>query len=67
MGKSKKTYKQRGKTNLRKDLQRKAKPPGKRVSKNGNVYYEYRANRTDVKGVDMPKKTLNLKKLIPKF
>lgn len=32
------------------DFNRKAKPPGKRVSKNGNVYYEYRRNRSDRRG-----------------
>ncbi len=29
------------------DKQRKAKKPGKRISKNGNRYYEYRVNRAD--------------------
>ena len=32
------------------DLKRKAKPAGRRISKNGNVYYEYRKNRTDTLG-----------------
>lgn len=36
-----------GKTNLLIDAKRKAKPMGRRVSKDGNVYYENRANRTD--------------------
>lgn len=31
------------------DAARKALKPGKRVSKAGNVYYEYRANRSDLK------------------
>jgi len=56
--KIKKTYtkkRQIGKTNLKSDLKRKALPPGKRISKNGKVYYEYRANRTDIKGKDTPK------------
>jgi len=35
---------------IQKDFDRKAKPPGKRVSKNGNVYYEYRRNRSDLPG-----------------
>ena len=30
------------------DSNRKAKPSGKRISAEGNVYYEYRRNRTDV-------------------
>jgi hypothetical protein len=30
------------------DSNRKAKPAGKRISAEGNVYYEYRRNRTDV-------------------
>jgi len=36
-----------GRTNLLIDAKRKAKPMGRRVSKDGNVYYENRANRTD--------------------
>lgn len=32
-----------------------AKPPGKRVSKSGKVYYERRANRSDIlRGYDRP-------------
>jgi hypothetical protein len=34
--------------NLVKDIKRKAKPRGKRVSESGNVYYNYQANRSDV-------------------
>jgi hypothetical protein len=34
---------------LEKDADRPALPTGKRISKNGNTYYEYRANRIDVK------------------
>lgn len=34
--------------NKKKDGVRQALPPGQRMSKNGNVYYEYRANRTDI-------------------
>lgn len=45
-------------TGKRKDLaldrKRRAKKPGRRVSKNGNVYYENRRNRSDVKGLDSP-------------
>jgi len=36
-----------GRTNLLIDAKRKAKPMGRRISKDGNVYYENRANRTD--------------------
>lgn len=36
--------------NSKRDQQRKASPPGKRVSKTGRVYYEYRRNRTDKPG-----------------
>ena len=36
-----------GRTNLLIDAKRKAKPMGRRISKEGNVYYENRANRTD--------------------
>jgi len=39
-----------GKTNAFKDKRRIALPPGKRVSKTGKIYYEYRKNRTDKKG-----------------
>ena len=38
---------QTGTSNIALDKLRKAKPAGKRTSANGNVYYEYRANRTD--------------------
>ena len=34
--------------NIKRDLQKKALPMGKRISKDGNVYYENRANRSDV-------------------
>jgi len=33
------------------DKKRAALPSGKRISKNGKVYYEYRRNRTDIKGL----------------
>lgn len=36
-----------GHTNLVRDAKRKAKPSGKRTSKEGNTYYENRENRTD--------------------
>jgi len=40
---------------MSRDILFKAKSPGKRVSKSGEIYYEYRKNRTDVKGRDAPK------------
>lgn len=33
---------------LKRDKGRIAMSPGKRVSKNGKIYYEYRKNRTDM-------------------
>lgn len=33
------------------DKKRKALPAGKRISKNGNPYYEYRKTRSDIKGL----------------
>ena len=36
--------------NLDIDKKRTALPSGKRISKNGNYYYEYRKNRTDLVG-----------------
>jgi len=41
---------QTGKTTKSIDKKRKALPPGKRISKNGNIYYEMRANRSDLTG-----------------
>lgn len=41
-------YKGTSAKNLAKDASRKADPPGKRTSKDGNVYYEYRSNKTDI-------------------
>ena len=41
-------YRQTGKTNTRRDKLLRAKKPGKRRSKSGNVYYESRKNRSDV-------------------
>ena len=38
-----------GRSDYRRDAVRPALPPGKRVSKNGRVYYERRANRSDYK------------------
>ena len=45
------TKKQTGKRiSLEADRKRKAMPPGKRISKSGNRYYEGRKNRTDISG-----------------
>jgi len=33
-----------------KDDRKRALLPGKRISKNGKIYYEYRANRSDLNG-----------------
>lgn len=40
---------QNGKTDIARDLVRKALKSGKRTSASGKVYYEYRKNRTDMK------------------
>jgi hypothetical protein len=42
--------KQRGKSNKERDEVRKALLSGKRMSKNGNIYWETRKNRSDGKG-----------------
>jgi hypothetical protein len=39
-----------GKTTVWKDKQLSALAPGKRISKKGKVYYEYRKNRSDRRG-----------------
>lgn len=39
-----------GKTDKKIDSKRKALAPGKRRSKTGKIYYEYRKNRSDKKG-----------------
>ena len=36
--------------NLARDKKLKALSPGKRISRSGKVYYEYRQNRSDLKG-----------------
>ena len=41
---------QTGKSKTKLDKKRKALAPGKRVSKNGKVYYERRKNRSDRPG-----------------
>lgn len=45
-----KTLNQVGKSNKNRDEARKALLPGKRISKNGKVYWETRKNRSDVSG-----------------
>jgi hypothetical protein len=46
----KKSDYQIGKTIVQIDKKRKALAPGKRKSKAGNIYYENRKNRSDLKG-----------------
>lgn len=43
-----KKYKQTGKSDATTDRKKVALKPGLRLSKNGNYYYETRANRSDV-------------------
>lgn len=50
-----KTTRQTGTSNMARDRKRKAIAPGKRRSKSGRIYYEYRKNRSDVKGRDTPR------------
>ena len=38
---------QHGSTNIYRDKRLTAMPSGKRISKTGKIYYEYRKNRTD--------------------
>ena len=45
-----KELKQVGKSNLSRDVVRKALMPGKRISKTGKDYWETRRNRSDAKG-----------------
>ena len=42
-------------TNIKRDSARRAKPKGRRVSKDGNIYYENRDNRTDRLAPNYPK------------
>ena len=39
-----------GTTNIVRDKARKALAPGKKISKTGKIYYEYRKNRVDLVG-----------------
>jgi len=47
--KPKKKYAKGSKSNKKLDAKRKALKPGKRLSKKGNIYYESRKNRSDLK------------------
>lgn len=42
--------KQRGKSDIQWDRAIKALKPGKRISASGNIYWETRRNRSDLKG-----------------
>lgn len=48
--KSKRRYTKGSKSNTAADRKRTALQPGKRRSKSGRVYFEYRKNRSDVNG-----------------
>ncbi len=41
---------QHGSTNIYRDKRLTAMPPGKRISKTGKIYFEYRKNRSDKAG-----------------
>ena len=45
-----KTLNQVGRSNKSYDKKRTALPPGKRISKNGKIYWETRKNRSDAQG-----------------
>jgi hypothetical protein len=53
--------------NLSQDAKRRAKPVGKRVSKNGKTYYEYRDNRSDRNSLPAPKGQYKYKGKTPPF
>jgi len=53
---------QTGKSNLKHDKRHHALAPGKRVSRSGKVYYEYRANRSDLRKSEVGKKKSKKKK-----
>jgi len=48
--KAKRSYAKGSKSNKKADDKRKALAPGKRISKNGKIYYESRKNKSDVRG-----------------
>jgi hypothetical protein len=53
--------------NLSQDAKRRAKPVGKRVSKNGKTYYEYRDNRSDRNSLPAPKGQYKYKGKTPPY
>ena len=55
------------KASLSADAKRMAKPVGKRVSKNGKTYYEYRDNRSDRNSLPAPKGQYKYKGKTPPF
>jgi len=55
------------KTTLSNDGKRQALPRGKRVSKNGKTYYEYRDNRSDVNSLPAPKGQYRYKGSTPPY
>ena len=55
------------KSSLSADAKRMAKPVGKRVSKNGKTYYEYRDNRSDRNSLPAPKGQYKYKGKTPPF
>lgn len=61
----KRSTRQTGSSDSKRDKKRKALAPGKRRSKKGKIYYEYRRNRTDVKGRDSPKVKRSKRKYTP--
>ena len=44
---------QTGTSIMKIDIKRQAMPSGKRISKYGKTYYEYRKNRTDMEGTNL--------------
>ena len=44
---------QTGTSNIKRDKVRKAMPPGKRMSRTGKIYFEYRKNRSDLTGSNL--------------
>jgi len=56
-----KTIRQTGTSDTLRDNELRAEAPGKRRAESGNIYYEYRKNRTDVKGRDTPKRIIKVR------
>jgi len=42
----------RARKSLRRDALYRALPPGKRISRSGKIYYEYRDNRSDLRPIE---------------